>query len=59
MDIWQHWKVWGLDDWAADALRKLPDEQKPTRCTACGACEEKCPNQLDIRQRLEDLCTLL
>ncbi len=59
MNIWQHWKVWGLEDWAADALRKLPDEQKPTNCTQCGACEEKCPNQLDIRKRLEELGTLL
>jgi len=59
MDIWQHWKVWGLEDWAADALRKLPDEKKPTNCDACGDCEEKCPNKLDIRQRLEELGTLL
>lgn len=59
MNIWQHWKVFGLEDWAADALAKLPDEQKPTNCTQCGACEEKCPNKLDIQQRLEDLTALL
>jgi predicted aldo/keto reductase-like oxidoreductase len=59
MNIWQHWKVWGLEDWAADALRKLPDEKKPTNCTQCGACEEKCPNKLEVQARLEQLGALL
>ncbi len=59
MDIWQHWKVFGLEDWARDALRQLPDEKRPARCTACGKCEEKCPNKLAVQERLRELGALL
>lgn len=59
MDIWQHWKVFGLEDWAKEALRKFPAEKKPLKCTACKACEEKCPNKLEVRERLKELGTLL
>ena len=55
MEIWQYWKVFGLEAWARDALSQLPDEKMPSSCTACGACEEKCPNQLDIQKRLREL----
>ena len=59
MEIWQYWKVFGLEDWARDALKQLPDEQKPANCNACGSCEEKCPNELDIQERLKELGAML
>ena len=59
MDIWQHWQVFGLEDWARDALKQLPDEKKPSNCEACGACEEKCPNRLEIQERLKELDALV
>jgi hypothetical protein len=59
MDIWQHWKVFGLEDWARDALRGLPAEKTPATCTSCRACEKKCPNKLDVCERLKELGTLL
>ena len=58
MGIWQHWKVFGLEDWAREAIKGLPDEQRPSNCTACGECEEKCPNQLEIQKRLQELDAL-
>ena len=59
MDIWQHWKVFGLEDWARDALKQLPDDKKPSKCEACGQCEEKCPNNLEIQARLQELGALV
>lgn len=59
MDIWQHWKVFGLEDWAREALRQFPAEKQPAKCTTCKACEEKCPNQLEVCERLKELGTLL
>ena len=59
MDIWQHWKVFGLEDWARNALRQFPAEKQPAQCTACRACEEKCPNQLEVCNRLKELGALL
>jgi hypothetical protein len=55
MEIWQRWKVWGLEDWARQALKDLPDDQQPAKCSACGNCEGKCPNTLEIRKRIEEL----
>jgi succinate dehydrogenase/fumarate reductase-like Fe-S protein len=55
MEIWQRWKVWGLEDWARQALKDLPDDQQPAKCSACGNCEGKCPNTLEIRERIEEL----
>jgi NAD-dependent dihydropyrimidine dehydrogenase PreA subunit len=59
MEIWQNWKAFGLEEWARQALQRMPEEKRPDRCTACGACEEKCPNDLHIRERLEELKALL
>ena len=59
MNIWQHWKVFGLEDWARDALRQLPAEKQPAKCTACKACEEECPNQLEVCERFKELGPLL
>lgn len=59
MGIWQHWKVFGLETWAREALRQLPAEKKPTMCTQCKACEEKCPNRLEVSERLKELATLM
>jgi len=55
MEIWQNWKAFGLEQWAHEALHRLADERQPARCTACGDCEDKCPNDLQIRERLQEL----
>ena len=59
MEIWQNWKAFGLEGWARNALANLPEEKQPARCSSCGACEEKCPNDLRIRERLEELKALV
>ncbi len=58
MEIWKNWKVFGLEEWARQALEGLSEEKQPARCSACGECEEKCPNDLPIRERLEELKAL-
>ncbi len=59
MDIWQNWKAFGLEEWARNALKDLPEEKGPGRCSSCGSCEESCPNNLPIRERLEQLKALV
>ena len=59
MEVWQNWKAFGLEEWARNALSNMPEEKRPDRCTQCGACEEKCPNDLHIRERLAELKALL
>lgn len=55
MEIWQYDKAFQLHDWARDALKALPEEARPDRCTFCGACESKCPNSINIRERMKEL----
>jgi succinate dehydrogenase/fumarate reductase-like Fe-S protein len=39
----------------ADTGDELQEAPRPARCTLCGACEDKCPNSLKIRDRIEEL----
>jgi len=55
MEIWQYGKTFGLMAWAREQLQKLPEGKRPARCTLCGVCEDKCPNSLKIRDRIEEL----
>ncbi len=59
MDIWQNWKAFGLEEWTRDTMRSLPEEKQPARCSACGDCEDKCPNDVAILERLAQLGELM
>lgn len=46
------WNDWGMYRDARRTRMKwedLDDEVRPSRCVGCGACEEQCPQSLDIR----------
>ena len=45
----------GVTDWVRDAVGRVPAEKSLENCTDCGACEEKCPNELPIRAVLKRL----
>ena len=45
----------GLEDWVRTAVRIVPDEQSAARCDQCGGCEEKCPNDIPVRENLKQL----
>jgi predicted aldo/keto reductase-like oxidoreductase len=55
MEIYRKWKCFGLDAWAKKALKAFAEDKSATKCNKCGACEEKCPNTLEIRKMLEEL----
>ena len=42
---------YGLEDWARDRYKGLA--VKAEECVECGACEERCPYQLPIREMLK------
>jgi len=41
---------WG--DYAKNLYNELPEYKKVTRCDDCGRCEEHCPNQLPVVEKL-------
>ena len=66
MGLFRNWKCFGLDaasenwpgSWVQNAIHTVPAEQRVTRCNKCGQCEEKCPNELAIRDTLAQLAEL-
>jgi predicted aldo/keto reductase-like oxidoreductase len=48
---------YGLEGWARAQYEKL--ETKPEVCTECGQCEEKCPYEIDIPNKLKDTAKVL
>jgi predicted aldo/keto reductase-like oxidoreductase len=46
---------------AAEQLRKLHGNERvdPTKCTACGACIEACPQDLPIPERMERMAVVI
>ena len=59
LDIRNKWKVWGLEEWARGAIGRVPEDKAATLCNECGDCEEKCPNNLPIREMLKSLEALV
>ena len=55
MHVYNNWKAFGLADWAPRELSEMPKEKRADRCNQCGTCEEKCPNKLPVRERLQEL----
>jgi predicted aldo/keto reductase-like oxidoreductase len=58
LSIWNNWKTWGLEKWAVEALGRIPEAKWAAECNECGECEDKCPNDLSIRERLKELRAL-
>lgn len=58
MGLYRDWKVFGLTDSVKKRLADTSEEKRMERCTDCGACEEKCPNNLAIRDMFNDLKSL-
>ena len=47
------------EDYAKNLYNELPDHQKVTRCDDCGKCEEHCPYQLKIVEKLHNAHSIL
>lgn len=51
-------RVFGLRDWAERSYRDLDAAVLPSNCTACGECETKCPNSVEIIRQLDEVAEL-
>ncbi len=47
-----YWTRYGLQGWAVDRYKPLA--KKAADCIKCGACEDRCPYSLPIREMLEE-----
>ncbi len=37
-----------------EQMKDITEEQKPSACIACGACEQVCPQKIEIRKMMDD-----
>ena len=51
--IYNHDQVYGLRSWARDQYENMDADKRADRCTECGECEPKCPNDIPIREQLK------
>ena len=58
MALHRDWKCFGLDDNIRAELKAIKGETNQNNCDECGACEEACPNDLPVRDRLKELAEL-
>ena len=58
MGLYRNWKCFGLDESIRDELKGVPAKQSLANCDDCGSCEEACPNDLGVRERLKELAEL-
>ncbi len=57
--LMNYYRVYGLEDWAREEYRKMPEEKRASACLGCGECEPKCPQKISVRQRLEEVARTL
>ena len=55
LEIYRNRECFGLETWAEDALKAVPEAQSAAKCNECGTCEEKCPNSIEVREVLRRL----
>lgn len=60
-EMYTYYNVYGLKDHAKNMMRDYVRRGGKTYadCLDCGACEEKCPQHLAIRENLKKVCELL
>lgn len=60
-EMYTYYNVYGLKDHAKNMMRDYVRHGGKTYadCLDCGACEEKCPQHLAIRENLKKVCELL
>ena len=51
--IWNDYHIYQKYGVVKDRWEGMKDEEKPKNCVECGACEEQCPQKINIREDLK------
>lgn len=57
--IWNEYGMYRNSERTKQRWNNFPDEKKAANCIECGACEDVCPQKLDIRSNLQELREML
>ena len=58
MELYTRLKAFGLEEAVRDALPRVKEDKRVDNCDDCAACEEKCPNDLPVREMMKELASL-
>jgi len=59
-ELFNYLRVYGIEEYALDEYEKLVQNAKDaSQCAECGTCEERCPQNLPIRERLKEVAEAL
>lgn len=54
-NIYNLFTAYGLHDVARSSYHGIPPEKRASRCTECGECETKCPNNIPVIKQLVEV----
>ncbi len=55
MELYRNWKAYGLHDAVAERIAGMPKDGGIYACNRCGACIEKCPNDIPVPDVMDEL----
>ena len=55
MELYRNWKCYGMEEQTRTGIKAMPPKSSLANCNECGLCEEKCPNDISVRDVLKDL----
>lgn len=55
LELYRTWKCYGMEDHVRTSLKGMNPKNHVDNCNDCGLCEDKCPNDLSVRDMLKEI----
>ncbi len=59
MYLYTSWQAFGLEEGVRNAMAVFPEKENLRNCTECRKCEQACPNQISICDKMKKMTEML